>query len=63
MSLTADGTFDSGEFVSTYMNGAGRPVPDDDKRGLDLLQGLCRSDFPGTGARLDDDGKITAPSE
>jgi poly-gamma-glutamate capsule biosynthesis protein CapA/YwtB (metallophosphatase superfamily) len=61
VSLRADGTFESGQFVSTYLNGAGRPLVDARKRGLGLAAGLCRKDFPATGARLDAEGAITAP--
>ncbi|HEY0699796.1 MAG TPA: CapA family protein, partial [Micromonospora sp.] len=63
VSLAADGSWQGGEFVSTYMNSAGRPTLDPDRRGLDLLGSLCRSDFPSTGARFDDEGAISPPSE
>lgn len=62
VSLAADGSWAGGEFVSTYMNGAGRPTMDGAKRGLNLVQSLCKSDFPSTGARLAADGKISPPS-
>jgi poly-gamma-glutamate capsule biosynthesis protein CapA/YwtB (metallophosphatase superfamily) len=62
VSLAADGSWAGGQFVSTYMNGAGRPTMDGAKRGLGLVQGLCKSDFPSTGARLAADGKISAPA-
>jgi poly-gamma-glutamate capsule biosynthesis protein CapA/YwtB (metallophosphatase superfamily) len=59
--LAADGTWAGGEFISTYMNSAGKPTMDDDNRGLGLVQSLTKSDFPSTGAKFDAAGKITAP--
>jgi len=61
VSLRPDGTFASGQFVATYLNGAGRPLVDSRKRGLELVRDLGRSDFPSTGARLDAAGAITQP--
>jgi hypothetical protein len=61
VSMSADGTWAGGQLVSTYMNSAGKPTMDADQRGLALVKGLCRSDFPSTGARLDGAGKISPP--
>ncbi|MER7439249.1 CapA family protein [Micromonospora avicenniae] len=61
VSLRSDGSWAGGSFTSTYMNGAGKPTLDPDDRGLGLVKQLTRSDFPKTGARLDDAGKITPP--
>jgi poly-gamma-glutamate capsule biosynthesis protein CapA/YwtB (metallophosphatase superfamily) len=61
VSLAADGTWVEGEFVSTRMNSEGLPVIDPEKQSLELVQQLSRSDFPSTGARLDEDGKISPP--
>lgn len=62
VSISADGTWAGGQLLSTYMNSAGKPTMDSGKRGLALVAGLCRSDFPSTGARLDDGGKISPPA-
>ncbi|SCE73115.1 Poly-gamma-glutamate biosynthesis protein CapA/YwtB (capsule formation), metallophosphatase superfamily [Micromonospora viridifaciens] len=62
VSLTADGSFVEGEFISTAMNGVGRPAIDRQHRGLGLVREVSRADFPKTGARLDADGRITAPA-
>ncbi|MEU4680800.1 CapA family protein [Micromonospora sp. NPDC023737] len=61
VSLRSDGSWAGGSFTSTYMNGAGKPTLDPDDRGLGLVKQLTRSDFPKTGVRLDDAGKITPP--
>jgi poly-gamma-glutamate capsule biosynthesis protein CapA/YwtB (metallophosphatase superfamily) len=61
VSLGSDGSWAGGEFVSTYMNNAGKPTLDDGQRGLKAVQELCRSDFQTSGAKLDSAGKITAP--
>ncbi|MFC0503913.1 CapA family protein [Micromonospora costi] len=62
VSLRPDGTWAGGSFTSTYMNGAGKPTMDPDDRGLGLVKQLTRSDFPRTGARFDDAGKISPPA-
>ncbi|MDG4828028.1 CapA family protein [Solwaraspora sp. WMMD1047] len=59
--LNADGSWAGGQFLSTYMNGAGKPTMDRDLRGLKLIQQLNRSDFPQTGAKLDAKGVISPP--
>ncbi|MFJ8581862.1 CapA family protein [Micromonospora sp. NPDC093277] len=61
VSLAADGSFVEGEFTSTVMNGVGRPAIDRQQRGLGLVRQMSQADFPKTGARLDTDGRITAP--
>jgi poly-gamma-glutamate capsule biosynthesis protein CapA/YwtB (metallophosphatase superfamily) len=61
VSLAADGTFTGGEFISTYMNSAGKPTVDTQKRGLKAVQDLSGADFDATAAKLDADGKISAP--
>ncbi|MFD2766704.1 CapA family protein [Micromonospora eburnea] len=61
VSLAADGSFVEGGFTSTAMNGVGRPAVDRQHRGLGLVRQLSRDNFPETGARLDSDGRITAP--
>ncbi|WP_320067753.1 CapA family protein [Micromonospora sp. RTGN7] len=59
VSLKPDGSFAGGSFTSTYMNSIGKPTLDPDDRGLGLLRQLSGSDFPATGARFDDEGRIT----
>lgn len=63
VSLRADGSFVDGSFFSTYMNDIGKPVPDPNDRGLDLLRKLTEQDFQTSGARFADDGTISAPEE
>ena len=62
VSISVDGTWAGGQFISTYMNSAGEPTMDSNRRGLALVTGLCRSDFPSTGARLDVEGRISPPA-
>lgn len=62
VSLAADGTWADGEFVSTYMNDAGKPTMDTRKRGLGLVRELSTADFRTTGARLGGNGKISPPT-
>jgi len=62
VSLAADGTWSGGQFISTVMDGAGKPTMDSQRRGLGLVRDLCKSDFPSTGARFAADGKISAPA-
>ncbi|MEO3776281.1 CapA family protein [Micromonospora sp. B11E3] len=59
VSLNPDGSWAGGSFTSTYMNSIGKPTMDPDDRGLGLVRQLSRSDFPETGARFDDRGRIT----
>ncbi|MBX7264812.1 CapA family protein [Micromonospora sp. Llam7] len=63
VSLEADGSWAGGSFTSTYMNGARLPTIDPDDRGLGLLRDLTKLDFPDTGARFTDAGKISPPAE
>ncbi|MFF3852089.1 CapA family protein [Micromonospora sp. NPDC002575] len=59
VSLKPDGSFAGGSFASTYMNSIGKPTMDPDDRGLGLVRELTRLDFPKSGARFDDEGRIT----
>ncbi|TDC64854.1 CapA family protein [Micromonospora sp. KC207] len=59
VSLKPDGSFAGGSFTSTYMNSIGKPTMDPDDRGLGLVRQLTRLDFPKSGARFDDEGRIT----
>ncbi|MDG4794382.1 CapA family protein [Micromonospora sp. WMMD1082] len=61
VSLEADGTWAGGSFTSTYMDGVRKPTVDPDDRGLGLLRDLTKLDFPESGARFTDSGKINAP--
>jgi poly-gamma-glutamate capsule biosynthesis protein CapA/YwtB (metallophosphatase superfamily) len=62
VSLTRDGTYAGGEFVSTQMNGSGVPTRDPDGKGAKLVAELSADDFGDSGARIGDDGKITPRS-
>ncbi|MFI7603601.1 CapA family protein [Micromonospora sp. NPDC049366] len=62
VSLHPDGSWAGGSFTSTYMNSAGKPTMDEGDRGLGLVREVTRADFPQTGARLDDTGKISPAS-
>ncbi|MFC7550287.1 CapA family protein [Plantactinospora sp. GCM10030261] len=62
VSLRPDGTFEGGQFISTYLNAAGRPVPDSRARGLALVKEVTSEDFGNTGANLDGSGRITPPA-
>jgi hypothetical protein len=58
--LNAHGAFVEGHFASTYFTSSpGVPMPDPQKRGLDLLRKLSEQDFPSSGARLDVSGAIS----
>nr|WP_233604670.1 CapA family protein [Micromonospora sp. HM5-17] len=63
VSLAADGTWVGGELISTYMNDAGKPTMDRQKRALGLARELSEADFPKTGARFSADGKISPPDD
>lgn len=62
VSLTKDGTFTGGEFLSTRMNSAGVPTRDTAEQGAGLVNDLSADDFGDSGARIDDDGKIAPRS-
>ena len=59
VSLNPDGSWTGGQFISTYMNSAGRPTMDSNKRGLGLVREMSAADFPRTGAKFGADGKIS----
>jgi poly-gamma-glutamate capsule biosynthesis protein CapA/YwtB (metallophosphatase superfamily) len=54
VSLTSNGEWGTGTFLSTAMDSAGRPVRDERERGRDLVAQLSAADFPDTGAQFDD---------
>ena len=62
VSLTRTGDWAGGEFLSTHLDGAGRPTRDDRERGRALVAELSADDFGATGARLSADGSISPPS-
>ena len=61
MSLTRTGDWAGGEFLSTHLDGTGRPTRDDRERGRALVAELSADDFGATGARLSGDGAIRPP--
>jgi hypothetical protein len=63
VSLTGDGRFAGGRFLSTYLNPTGVPTRDTaDERGRSLVRELSDADFGGTAAKIGKDGSITAPA-
>ncbi|UQU65234.1 CapA family protein [Couchioplanes caeruleus] len=63
VTVTKDGTFKSGKFLSTAMNSAGRPTRDSaNERGRARVRELSAADFGDTAAQIDDDGLISAPA-
>lgn len=61
VTLGPAGEFIDGRVFPTVQEGLGIPKPDEEKRALVLLRELTAEDFPGTGATLDDTGRILAP--
>jgi poly-gamma-glutamate capsule biosynthesis protein CapA/YwtB (metallophosphatase superfamily) len=62
ITITGDGKFVAGRFLSTYLNTAGVPTRDSgNERGRQLVASLSRADFGGTAARIGNDGSITPP--
>lgn len=61
VTLNPDGTWAGGQFVSTQMDGAGRPTLDSGQNSLALLRDVS-VDYPGTAAVFGDDGTISAPT-
>ncbi|WP_199510199.1 CapA family protein [Nucisporomicrobium flavum] len=63
VTVTRDGTFKSGKFLSTAMNSAGRPTRDSaNERGRARVRELSAADFGDTAAEIDDNGLISAPA-
>jgi hypothetical protein len=62
VSLKKDGSWVSGEFLSTAMSSSGKPTTDSRNNGRTLVNKLSRSDFGGTGATIGTDGAITPGS-
>jgi hypothetical protein len=62
VTLGGDGSFKGGKLVSTYMAAPGVPRLDPKNQAISLVGGLCKADFPSTGAKIATDGTITAPA-
>jgi poly-gamma-glutamate capsule biosynthesis protein CapA/YwtB (metallophosphatase superfamily) len=63
VTLARDGTYRSGKFLSTYLNGAGQPIRDSTKeRGRARVRELSNADFGDTAARIGEDGSIKTPA-
>ena len=59
VSLTRDGKYAGGRFLSTYLDRTGAPARDTTaERGRKLVAELSAADFAGTGARIGADGTI-----
>jgi hypothetical protein len=59
VSLTKDGSWASGEFLSTAMSSSGKPTMDSGDNGRKQVDKLSRSDFGDTRAAISSDGAIT----
>ncbi|WP_430781275.1 CapA family protein [Actinoplanes sp. G11-F43] len=63
VSLTREGTYAGGKFVSTYLDDNGVPTRDKNgDRGRKMVAQLSEADFDGTGAVIGADGSIKAPA-
>jgi poly-gamma-glutamate capsule biosynthesis protein CapA/YwtB (metallophosphatase superfamily) len=60
--LRRDGSFVAGTLVPTHMVAPGAPRMDPQKQAISLVSGLCKADFPKTGARIGVDGTVTPPT-
>jgi poly-gamma-glutamate capsule biosynthesis protein CapA/YwtB (metallophosphatase superfamily) len=62
VTLTRDGTYKGGKFLSTYMNASGKPTRDAaNERGRARVKELSAADFGDTAARIGEDGSIQPP--
>ena len=62
VSLDGAGRFVSGRLLPTRQEGRGLPRPDETGEGLRLVRQLGAEDFPATGVRVEEDGRLTAPA-
>jgi poly-gamma-glutamate capsule biosynthesis protein CapA/YwtB (metallophosphatase superfamily) len=63
VSLTKDGSWAGGTFVSTYMNQAGVPTRDTGgERSRKLVAALSKDDFGDAAAKIGSDGSISPPA-
>ncbi len=58
--LAADGAFVGGRIIGTRQEGQGRPVLDPQNQAADLVRALTASDFATNGAKIAQDGTISA---
>jgi hypothetical protein len=62
VTITKDGTFTKGKFLSTAMNSTGKPTRDDSgEKGLARVRELSKADFGDSAAVIGEDGSIGAP--
>ncbi|MFI7543026.1 CapA family protein [Actinoplanes sp. NPDC049599] len=62
VSLNRDGSYAGGKFLSTYLDGTGKPTRDSAKeRGLDRVRELSEDDFGDAAATIGEDGSISPP--
>jgi poly-gamma-glutamate capsule biosynthesis protein CapA/YwtB (metallophosphatase superfamily) len=62
VSLTKDGTYAGGKFLSTYLSSTGVPIRDTaNERGRSLVRTLSADDFGDTAAKIGADGSISPP--
>jgi poly-gamma-glutamate capsule biosynthesis protein CapA/YwtB (metallophosphatase superfamily) len=63
VSLTRDGKYAGGQFLSTYLSATGVPTRDKaNERGRQLVKELSADDFGGSAAKIDGDGRIQPPA-
>lgn len=63
VTLTKDGKYVSGKFLSTYLSPAGVPTRDStNEEGRQLVKQLSAEDFGSTAAKIGSDGSISPPS-
>jgi hypothetical protein len=63
VSLTRDGQWAGGRFLSTYLSSTGVPTRDTaDERGRQLVASLSAADFGSTAATIGTDGSISPPA-
>ncbi len=62
VTLRRDGSYVSGSLVPAHLVAPGAPRPDPQKQAISLVSGLCKADFPKTGARIAADGTVTPPT-
>jgi poly-gamma-glutamate capsule biosynthesis protein CapA/YwtB (metallophosphatase superfamily) len=63
VSITKDGAFAGGKFLSTYLNATGVPTRDTaNEKGRSLVASLSTADFGSTAAKISKDGSIAPPA-
>jgi poly-gamma-glutamate capsule biosynthesis protein CapA/YwtB (metallophosphatase superfamily) len=61
VALRSDGSFAGGSVTPIRLEGAGLPVPDPSRTGIELINSLSRADLGATGVRIGPAGKILPP--